>query len=752
MWRDIKEGDILNAENLIAQIDLSLFNEEKYNKLKSDKNELSNRDKKHLLKVLTKYKSVAKEEVLKAIVCFAIWEPDEAISQARRKGIFRYKIFGIKGKTKTKYFLGYLISKKEVLGFSEKTNNYLEQKYEFEWLESFYDKTEEKIDTEIENHYQKRIRKRIQGINFESSLHKELFAYIDMLFFLGSQVQTRYDYNALSTFSQEEIAEGISYLLFKYIEKYGISAEKNYFVDASYIISNRIEKLILLACQINYVLEMELLVDFYDYEICNEGKNIILRSKDETLEKSIRLGYIKQEMQEMLFYGKKYSSHEEDASLKTLSKLITDELGDKIYKRISNGILTRYRFEIPTALLNAIAEQKVVGKVQLFKEEAFELEHFSKEMCMNTNELYEKKVTQNCNAYDILLCQRFFRIMYYIQKYVYQNEKDIKVILQSLIPSMDKKNLKTFLLLLLKNPQKVDEVYDLLSYDINYKFDIQYTPFLEIGNNVIFPTSVLACSNLMRNTIAYSYLSKNEIVNEDGGKEPLVKVCENCFRQCSYKYKIFTNKKFKYKGKNGEIDVLVVSESDLIIIECKGPLMPTSNFEMRATFEHIEKAQKQLDLSKEAFEDDGFRNKFFRDSLHMDGKHRDVYTCTVLGNRLFSIWSGVRHPIRNIYELDMILNNGEIRSPFAKWNIWKKETYCHDDLLDYISQDGVLIKIMQDSMDKYYNKISYGGKSVLYESFMWNMKKLFELCDEKLKIIEKNQEKWEEFIKAYEQF
>lgn len=55
-------------------------------------------------------------------------------------------------------------------------------------------------------------------------------------------------------------------------------------------------------------------------------------------------------------------------------------------------------------------------------------------------------------------------------------------------------------------------------------------------------------------------------------------------------------------------------------------------------------------------------------------------------------------------------------------------------------------------MDKYYNKISYSGKSVLYESFMWNMKKLFELCDEKLKIIEKNQEEWEEFIKASEQF
>ena len=65
--------------------------------------------------------------------------------------------------------------------------------------------------------------------------------------------------------------------------------------------------------------------------------------------------------------------------------------------------------------------------------------------------------------------------------------------------------------MLLKSQQKVEEIYDLLSYNVKYKFDIQYTPFLEIGSKVIFPISVLACSNLMRNTIAYSYLSKNEI-------------------------------------------------------------------------------------------------------------------------------------------------------------------------------------------------------------------------------------------------
>ncbi len=741
----------MTIKDLMAQIDLSQFNKKMCIELKNQKNGLSNRDKKHISKIFTNSKLETKENILKAIICYAIWKPDEAISQARKKGIFRYKVFGNKGKTKARYYLEYLLSNKEIFGFSETTSKYLKQKYEFEWLEFFYNKTEEKIDIEIANHYQKRIRKCIQGVSFESSLHKELFAYIDIFFLLGKQTRRGYDHNTLSTYSQEEIAEGVSYLLFKYIEKYGLSTKKNYCVDSSYINSDRIEKLILLACQINYVLELELLIDFYDYDICNEGKNIILRSRDETLEKSIQLGYIKQQMQEELFFSSKYSKHEENVGLVTLSKLIVDELGGKICKRIDNGILKRYRFEIPINLLNKVVEQSVVGKIQLYKEEVFELEYFCKEMCMNANELYEKKVTQNCNAYDILFCQRFFIIMYYIQEYTYQNERNIKVILQSLIPSMDKEKLKSLLFMLLKNQQKVEEVYDLLSYNVKYKFDIQYTPFLEIGSKVIFPTSVLACSNLMRNTIAYSYLSKNEIVNDDNGVEPLVKVCVNCFRKCSYGYEIFTNKKFKYKGKEGEIDVLVISDSDVIIIECKGPLVPTNNFEMRATFEHIAKAQKQLDLSKEAFEDVGFRNKFFRDSLHINRKCRNIYTCTVLGNRLFSIWSGVKHSIRNIYELEMILNNGEISSPFAKWSIWKESKYSHIDLLDFLKQDGVFIKLMQDSMDRYFNKLTFAGKTIQYESYMWNMRKLFLLCDDKLRLVEKNQEAWDEFLNISEE-
>lgn len=72
----------MKIEDLMAQIDLNQFNKEMYIELKNQKIGLSNRDKKHILKVFANSKSQTKEDILKAIICFAIWEPDEAINQA----------------------------------------------------------------------------------------------------------------------------------------------------------------------------------------------------------------------------------------------------------------------------------------------------------------------------------------------------------------------------------------------------------------------------------------------------------------------------------------------------------------------------------------------------------------------------------------------------------------------------------------------------------------------------------------------
>lgn len=86
----------MKIDEIIKGIDIKSFCEDEYTKVKSWKALLSNSDKKDLKKVLAGAKKASKEKVLQAVICYSIWEPDEAIKEARRKGIFRYKVFGIR--------------------------------------------------------------------------------------------------------------------------------------------------------------------------------------------------------------------------------------------------------------------------------------------------------------------------------------------------------------------------------------------------------------------------------------------------------------------------------------------------------------------------------------------------------------------------------------------------------------------------------------------------------------------------------
>lgn len=741
----------MKTSEIMQDINIEQFCESKYVKVKSLKTSLSNKDKKDLTKVLADAKKIPKEKVLQAVICYCIWEPDEAVEKARRKGIFRYKVFGIKKENHAKFYLSFLVKHIQMFGFSDSTIKYLIQKNDCGWLEQFYNKNEKKIDKIMEDHYAKRIRKKIHGINVESSLHKELLVYIDMMFFKQPQKHRGAEFHTLESFTLEDLAEGVSYLLFLFMDRYGISADKHYIIDAGFICSKTINSLILAACQINYMQEKELLIDFYNYDILMNKNDILIRSRDDSLEKSIQLAYIKQKMQEIIFYGK--SSHTESGMyLKQISDLTLNEIEESVVEKINDGLLSRYVFKIYAPLIEKIAEQNTVGKVTVFKEEALEIEHFAKEICMTPDELYQKKITEHCNMYDIVLCQRIFRFIFYMQERIFEREKDFRIVAQSLIPTNRKEDIIQYFTMFLKDRTKAEEVFELLEYDSKYKFDIQYTPLISTGREVIYPMFVLAHSNLMRNTIAYSYLSGNKTANNDKGLEPLVKRCETSFRECRYGYYVYSNLKYTYKGLKGEIDLLVVSENDILVIECKGPLMPAGNFEMRASFEHIEKAYKQLDLSQRAFNDDGFSKKYFKDALGMKWGKRAVRTCIVLGNRLFASWSGSRHPIRYIYELDAILRSGKISSQYASWCIWREESYSHEDLLDFLDQNGLFMEMMKSSMEKYNNILRFNGRNIIHESYCFNSIKCYLYCDEKFRLLEKDSEGWNKLMEEYKMF
>lgn len=320
--------------------------------------------------------------------------------------------------------------------------------------------------------------------------------------------------------------------------------------------------------------------------------------------------------------------------------------------------------------------------------------------------------------------------------------------IRSLIPAFKIEDLENLLCVFIGDEDKTKELINFFTYHQSIKLDLQYTPLLKASGGIIFSTSLAAKSNLLRNCIAYSYLSKNQIVNMDE-LEPLVAECKNVFSKHT-EYQVFTNKRFSFLQQDGEIDVLVISETDIILIECKAPLNPTNNFEMRASYDHINKAAKQLNLSKAAMSNVAFRKKFLK-NLGVKNTPCNIFTCIVFGNRLFNGYTIESHPIRYIRELDMILNNGHIYSEAGVWRVWKNIEFSHNDLIDFITPEYCLGIANQCAMDKVEQYMYVKGKKIVFETYAFNFAKVIVQYDKFFHIESQNADMRKNIKLAYEE-
>lgn len=121
---------------------------------------------------------------------------------------------------------------------------------------------------DIRRHYRERIKKDLHGVLFESNLIIELLAYINVIFRYPGAVTAKapavnspeknnkrvYDY------SKEEISAAASYLIYLFTDEKGFQPKREKWLDIDYILLGKIDKLILLACHRNLILEWEFLV------------------------------------------------------------------------------------------------------------------------------------------------------------------------------------------------------------------------------------------------------------------------------------------------------------------------------------------------------------------------------------------------------------------------------------------------------------------------------------------------------------
>jgi hypothetical protein len=696
---------------------------------------LSNHDKKFLLSKISKFKDQDINITLKAIKIYAIWEPDNAINTARKKGAFRYKACGLKNNNAL-FLLDELLKNSVLFNFSIETNDYLILKKKLSWIFDFYKDSEMKLIKQIVKRHADRFRFKKSNEVVENALFKDLLAYIDLKFYMNTDNNENIrNKNILKGYSKEDVCDAISYIIYLYDSNIGIKQDKHYFIDAEYVLSEEIEISILVACKVLQMQEWELCIDYLDYKVNFIDNQVTIYDSSSTLEKSIRLGYINQEMQEDISYITSKSAVEDVCSISELSKLIIDKLDDVIIQSIDDGKLTRFRFEFPEPIFEYFKSQQ-----GFFKEEIMTLEYFARELMLDFEDVDKKLITEHCTLTDIVRFQRFFVFineviekMMYDKNFKYSKNK----VVSSLILAFQKEKLSKVLENFIGDKQKIEELLGLFTYKKSYKLDLQYTPFLNVSGNLIFSNMVLSKSNLIRNSIAYSYLSKNQIANDSQGLEPLVKICKKCFLDAGYF--VLSNIKFKYCKLNGEIDVLVVNDTDILLIECKSPLAPVNNFELRSSIDHIGKANKQLDLSKLAFENTSFEKDFCK-SNSIEYKTRNIRTCIVFGNRLLCGYKKSKYPIRYIYELAMVLHKGEINSQVGRWSVWENDVYTHQDLLNFLSDDVSFSNYAFDAMHKITYEMFIKGKKVTFETYALNLIKSFEIYDEKLRVLSKNED------------
>lgn len=732
-----------DLSSILNSFNITKVTEQYCDNLRQQRNgKLGKKEREKLEHIIREFRNKSQDDVLGAIVIYAIFYPDEAIQYARQKGVFYY------GNTweYTEYCLESLNSLSDPLHIPQLQQKYFRQKLSCRWLGHFYRETEKKLRRDICRHYKERIKKASHGVPYESNLIIELLAYISMIFRYrrtpmsqtsATDLPDKYNKRVLD-YTNEEISEAVSYLIYLFADEKGLQPQKEKWLDVNYILYG-IEKLVLLACHRNLVLEWEFLADCLGYELVGDEKSVKIYDPSGQLEKSFRIGFIKRSMQEQIFAIQTMETT--SISLLDLARRIVTELGDTLFEWCGEDkLFQRYRMVFPEQLLEPLRPQKDAETLELFQEEYMELHFADHELTFKSDDISNQMVTDHCSVLDVLLFKRFFILFNFSQQWLFEEEKDIRKVIPSLIPVMREEQLISLIEKFVDSKEKASELLELLSWNGQGKLDLQYTPIIKVDSKHYYVvTDILISSNITRNSLVSARSRKILAANSDGQNDPLELFCKKSFDECSFSYQTRANVKYKYRGEQGEIDFLAWSDSRIYIIECKNAILPTSSHEIRATYEHIQKASRQLDMSSKALRDETFQKTYFSQWGISPGK-RTVHTCVLLGNRLFAVPNGMQHPVRYAYELNMILTSGIVNGNLGQWSCWSGEQFVDEDLDRYLSDADPLSKSFLESMEPYTETFCCRGKKIQLCSYVYNPLLHLEKQDKFLRIINRNEE------------
>lgn len=695
-----------NKKDLSEEL-VRLYNEGK-------KLNLSISEKKKVQKQIEEYASGLKFfPSINYIVLGLLYDREKTLDTIRRKGILRYSKY-----LDTKNFPAALSEKILRLSPGLSLNSYDKQYFESLLnLAPIYEvmrNLKSKIIGEI-----KLFSKRPKIAGVSPSIVKSLLAALDFLFMTDYYPPERETSDSIKFYIKEDIAEAVSYIIYLKQEVFGFKDSDSYVIDEEYIVSNAIEAILLPACHLKKIQELEIMIDHFSYCCIRDKNNIRIVPPYPDLEKSIRIGYIRSDLQK----GYDFKDFKDMVSLEDICDKLLHIPSLDVFKYVVTHDFSRYRIEMPEPIFEKLSEFFFKPKT-VFKEEAQYLSIIFKEQFLNFKQLNTIKISNNLSLYEFFILKRLFAFFYYIfvKKVEDKLQTETKLILRSLIPTFTIENLKKFYGGIV-NEKAFDEFLEIVTWDPSCEsvFDIQYQPFVKLNKSYMVPLCTFVRSNSIRNVFASEYKMGNPKIMDNGEYDPISESLVKVFEKKGFK--TFTGIRHAYK-QGGDIDFLAFKDDFLFIAECKKFLHPTTIYELRTIYDGLFlKASDQLTLILEALSDDN-ASKALSSFIEADiRKFKTIKTSIVTNTRLFWGLSVKHYPVRNVYELFNFMETGQFRTEDGYYWFWENDYFILNDLERYLEERSPAFQGFYNAMLPKDMKYKFGKYNITLETFILNLEK-----------------------------
>jgi len=678
-----------------------------------EKLNLSNSEKRKVQKCIEIFSVKLKFiPTLNYITIGLLYDKENTLDTIRRKGLLRYSKY-IEAKNFPEPLVKAILNLRPELHLSKADRLYFESILNFSPIYKIMKNLRAQIVKEMRSFSKKTKINRVSP-----SIVKTLLAKLDFLFMISFYPQERKTTNSIGFYFKEDIAEAISYIIHLKQEVFGLKQSDSYVVDEEYIVSDEINNILKMACHIKALQEYEIMIDHFSYTCIKDKNNIRIIPSSADFEKSIRIGYIRNELQ----HGYDFKEFKNIVSLEDLCDKFLSIQKFEVFKYVEDYNYPRYIIEIAEPIYDKISELFFRPK-QIFREEAQYLSIIFKEQFLDYDKLKGIKISEHLSLLEFFILKRLFIFFFYIflKKTSDKLQTETKTILRSIIPTFTNEQLARFYKGIVSE-QAFNEFLNIVAWKPNKKsvFDIQYQPFIKLNNVFMIPIGTFVNSNSIRNVFSSEYKQGNPNIMDNGKYDPISDSLIEIFSHNGFK--TFTHKSHSYK-QGGEIDFLAFKDDLLFFAECKKFLVPTNIYEQRTIYDGLIKASSQLDLILKAIEDEKASKKLSILIGEDINRFKIVKTSIITNTRLFVGLSFKKHPIRNIYELYNFMSEGKLRSKDGHYWLWENNYFALNDLLRYFDNDFSIFKGLYNAMQSKEIVYKFGKYNIYFETFAMSIEK-----------------------------